>query len=297
MRDRRGNVGDDIHRLPRSAIALREHRDHQMPRPTTSRCRHRESHPRSSRSCSQPARLAEPPRQPILNLLRLQHPPHLPRRPARHTRPRGDQQTAASPYPPRSSSSPAQRPSPPDPSSAARSASPPAPPCRSSPGSSSIPSRSMIRLVATLSLTVIISVARSLHVGCSPGASAFSTPVPSTRSASAGNVHPLARIEPPGLDGLPERRQDRQLDQARRRQPQVFVVPPRPAALDVRGREGHDARRWIQQLDQRRIHYPPFFGGALGRTRTAVPLTSESAGSRITASAGVRPATTSTVRP
>src|SRR5688572_15508747 len=44
----------------------------------------------------------------------------------------------------------------------------------------SIPSRSMIRLVATLSLTVIISVARSLQVGWRPGASALSTPVPST---------------------------------------------------------------------------------------------------------------------
>jgi hypothetical protein len=67
--------------------------------------------------------------------------------------------------------------------------------------------------------------------------------------------------------------------------------------LSTYGREGHDTRRWMEQLDQRLIHYLPVFDGALGRTRTAVPLTSESAGSRITASAGVRPATTSTVRP
>ena len=41
----------------------------------------------------------------------------------------------------------------------------------------------------------------------------------------------------------------------------------------------------------------PGFGGSVGRTRTGAPLTSESAGSRITASRAWRPATTSTLRP
>ena len=155
----------------------------------------------------------------------------------------------------------------------------------------------MIRLVATLSLTVIINVARSLHVGCSPGASAFSTPVPSTRSASAGTLTRSLGSSRPASTVSQNAARIGSLIRLADGSAEVFVVPPRPAALDVRGREGHDARRWIQQLDQLRIHYPPVFGGALGRTRTAVPLTSESAGSRITASAGVRPATTSTVPP
>jgi len=43
--------------------------------------------------------------------------------------------------------------------------------------------------------------------------------------------------------------------------------------------------------------YSPGFGGSLGRARTAAPLTSESAGSRMTASLGPRPDSTSTLRP
>ena len=45
--------------------------------------------------------------------------------------------------------------------------------------------------------------------------------------------------------------------------------------------------------------YPPGFGfeGSLARTRTATPLTSESDGSRTTASFGSRPDSTSTLPP